>query len=71
MVASYTYAVRLMELPQGLFGVSMAVFLLPTLAGLSAEEKDGEFRATLGEGIRHLLFINGLMMWVLVLLVMN
>ncbi|MBR90317.1 MAG: murein biosynthesis integral membrane protein MurJ [Verrucomicrobiales bacterium] len=68
VVASYTYAVRLMELPQGLFGVSMAVFLLPTLAGLSAEEKDGEFRATLGEGIRHLLFINGLMMWVLVLL---
>ena len=61
VVASYTYAVRLMELPQGLFGVSMAVFLLPTLAGLAAEKKEGEFQATLSEGLGHVIFINSLM----------
>ncbi len=61
VVASYTYAVRLMELPQGLFGVSMAVFLLPTLAGLAAEQKEGKFQSTLSEGLRHVIFINSLM----------
>ena len=61
VVASYTYAVRLMELPQGLFGVSMAVFLLPTLAGLAAEQKEGEFQSTLSEGLGHVIFINSLM----------
>ncbi len=35
IVASFEYAVRLMELPQGVFGVSLATFLLPTLAGLA------------------------------------
>ena len=61
VVASYTYAVRLMELPQGLFGVSMAVFLLPTLAGLAAEQKEGKFQSTLSEGLGHVIFINSLM----------
>ena len=61
VVASYTYAVRLMELPQGLFGVSMAVFLLPTLAGLAAEQKEGEFQSTISEGLGHVIFINSLM----------
>ena len=68
IVASFNYAVRLMELPQGIFGVSLATFLLPTLAGLAAEKKMGEFRATLGQGLSHLIFINGLMTVLLVVL---
>jgi len=68
IVASFNYAVRLMELPQGIFGVSLATFLLPTLAGLAAEKKMGEFRATLGQGLAHLIFINGLMTVLLVVL---
>ena len=58
VVASYGYAVRLLELPQGLFAVSMATFLLPTLAGLAAEKKYGDFRTRIDEAARHLLFLN-------------
>src|SRR5262249_32622627 len=35
--AWFDYAVRLMELPQGMFGISLATYLLPTLSGLAAE----------------------------------
>ncbi len=58
VVASYGYAVRLLELPQGLFAVSMATFLLPTLSGLAAEKKYDEFRGQLDDAARHLLFVN-------------
>jgi putative peptidoglycan lipid II flippase len=58
IVASFDYAVRLMELPQGMFGISLATYLLPTLAGLAAEKKYPEFRATLGQGLSHLVFMN-------------
>jgi putative peptidoglycan lipid II flippase len=58
IVASFNYAVRLMELPQGLFGVSLATFLLPTLAGLAAEKRYPEFRALLRQGLGTLLFAN-------------
>jgi putative peptidoglycan lipid II flippase len=58
VVASYGYAVRLLELPQGLFSVSLATFLLPTLAGYAAEKKYGEFRADIDQAARHLLFVN-------------
>jgi putative peptidoglycan lipid II flippase len=58
MVASFDYAVRLMELPQGVFGISLATFLLPTLAGLAADKKFPEFRKTLGQGLNHLVFAN-------------
>ena len=58
IVASFDYAVRLMELPQGLFGISLATYLLPTLSGLAAEKKFPEFRTTLGQGLRHLVFLN-------------
>lgn len=58
IVAAFGYAVRLMELPQGVFGVSLAMYLLPTLSGLAAEKKFPEFRATLREGLGYLLFIN-------------
>ena len=58
IVATFDYAVRLMELPQGLFAVSLATFLLPALSGLAAEKKFPEFRSTLSEGLGHLMFIN-------------
>lgn len=56
--AWFDYSVRLMELPQGIFGISLATYLLPTLAGLAAEKKFPEFRATLGQGLGYLAFGN-------------
>ena len=58
VVASFQYAVRLMELPQGLFGVSMATYLLPALSGLAAEKKYPEFRRELSQGVSYLVFVN-------------
>jgi putative peptidoglycan lipid II flippase len=58
IVASFNYAVRLMELPQGMFGISLATYLLPTLSGLAAEKNYSEFRATLRHGVGTLLFLN-------------
>jgi putative peptidoglycan lipid II flippase len=58
IVASFNYAVRLMELPQGLFGISLATYLLPALSGLAAEKKYPEFRSTLQQGVGYLIFIN-------------
>ena len=58
IVASFQYAVRLMEFPQGLFGISLATYLLPTLSGLAAEKKYPEFRATFRQGLGYLIFVN-------------
>ncbi len=58
VVSSFTVAVRLMELPQGGFGISLATYLLPTLSGLAAEKKYPEFRAALSHGLSWLLFVN-------------
>jgi putative peptidoglycan lipid II flippase len=58
VVASFNYAVRLMELPQGLFGISLATYLLPTLSGLAAEKKFAEFRSELKQGVSYLVFAN-------------
>jgi len=58
IVASFQYAVRLMEFPQGLFGISLATYLLPTLSGLAVEKKYPEFRATLRQGLDYLIFVN-------------
>ena len=58
LVAAFTYAVRLMEFPQGIFGISLATYLLPTLSGLAAEKKYPEFRQTLAQGIGWLMFAN-------------
>ena len=60
IVASFEYAVRLMELPQGVFGVSLATFLLPTLAGLAAEKQFPEFRENLRRGMGYLFFVNAI-----------
>ncbi|HTX21764.1 MAG TPA: murein biosynthesis integral membrane protein MurJ [Candidatus Aquilonibacter sp.] len=68
IVASFNYAVRLMELPQGMFGISLATYLLPTLSGLAAEKKYSDFRATLRHGVSTLLFLNLLAAILLVVL---
>jgi putative peptidoglycan lipid II flippase len=56
--AYFNYAVRLMELPQGVFGISLATYLLPTLSGLATDKKYDEFRSTLNQGVDHLMFVN-------------
>lgn len=58
IVARFSYSVRLMELPQGMFGISLATYLLPTLSGLAAEKKIPEFRQTLSQGLSYLSFAN-------------
>jgi putative peptidoglycan lipid II flippase len=58
IVASFNGAVRLMELPQGMFGISLATFLLPTLSGLAVDKNYPEFRATLRNGLASLIFVN-------------
>jgi putative peptidoglycan lipid II flippase len=58
IVAAFNYSVRLMEFPQGVFGVSLATYLLPTLSGIAAEKKYPEFRATLRQGLDYLLYLN-------------
>jgi putative peptidoglycan lipid II flippase len=58
VVASFQYAVRLMELPQGLFGVSLATYLLPTLASLATDKNYDGFRSELRQGIGYLIFTN-------------
>ncbi len=58
IVASFDYAVRLMEFPQGIVGISLATYLLPTLAGMAAEKNYAEFRSTLRQGLGYLVFIN-------------
>ena len=58
IVSSFNGAVRLMELPQGMFGISLATFLLPALAGLAADKNYPEFRATLRNGLASLMFLN-------------
>jgi putative peptidoglycan lipid II flippase len=58
IVAAFNYAVRLMEFPQGVFGISLATYLLPTLSGLAAEKNYEGFRATVRQGLEYLLFAN-------------
>jgi putative peptidoglycan lipid II flippase len=68
IVSSFNGAVRLMELPQGMFGISLATFLLPTLSGLAADKNYPEFRATLRNGLASLMFLNLLASVLLVVL---
>lgn len=58
IVASFQYAVRLMELPQGMFGASMATYLLPTLSGFAAEKRYDDYRNVLVDGLSHLALVN-------------
>lgn len=58
VVASFDYAVRLMEFPQGIFGISLATYLLPTLSGLAAEKNYAGFRQTYRDALGYLVFVN-------------
>jgi len=68
IVAAYDYAVRLMELPQGLFAISLSTYLLPTLAGLATEKKFSEFNATYKQAVGYLFCTNWLASILLVVL---
>lgn len=58
IVSTFNYAVRLLELPQGMFGISLATFMLPALSALAADKKYDEFRDTLRQGLGHLAVAN-------------
>ena len=58
VVASFEYAVRLMELPQGVIGISLATFLLTALSGLAAKKDFRAFQSTLKEGLGYVIFAN-------------
>ncbi len=58
IVSSFNGGVRLMELPQGMFGISLATYLLPTLSGLATDKNYKEFRSTLKHGLATLIFLN-------------
>jgi putative peptidoglycan lipid II flippase len=58
IVSIFYYATRLMEFPQGMFGISLATYLLPTLSGLASKKDYGEFRSTLKQGLGYLAFVN-------------
>jgi putative peptidoglycan lipid II flippase len=58
IVGQFQYAVRLMELPQGVFGLSLATYLLPTLSGLAVDKNYAQFRTTLRQAAGHVLFVN-------------
>jgi putative peptidoglycan lipid II flippase len=58
IVSSFNGAVRLMELPQGMFGISLATYLLPALSSLAADKNYPQFRATLRHGMATLIFLN-------------
>ncbi len=68
VVASFDYAVRLMEFPQGIVGISLANYLLPTLSGLAAAKQYPEFRATLRQGLSYMMYVNGLASVLLIVL---
>jgi putative peptidoglycan lipid II flippase len=58
IVSIFYYATRLMEFPQGMFGISLATYLLPTLSGLASQKNYPEFRTTLKQGLGYLAFVN-------------
>lgn len=58
IVSIFAYATRLMEFPQGVIGISLATYLLPTLSTLAIEKKFADFRATLRQAMSYLIFAN-------------
>ncbi len=57
-VSWLNYAFRLMYLPIGLFGASIATAAVPTLAGFAAREDHAGLRATISSGLRLMLMLN-------------
>lgn len=56
--SEFSYATRLMEVPQGVFGISLATVLLSTLSGLAVEKNFAGFRSMLRQGLAHVFFVN-------------
>ncbi len=52
------YAFRLMYMPIGLFGISIATASLPTIAGHAASRDDPGIRQALSSGLRMMLMLN-------------
>jgi putative peptidoglycan lipid II flippase len=57
-VSWLNYAFRLMYLPIGLFGVSIATAALPDISRHAARESLGEMRDTISRGLRLMLMLN-------------
>ncbi len=57
-VSWLNYAFRIMYLPIGLFGVSVATAALPSLSAQAAREDLSEMRRTLSSGLRLMLMLN-------------
>ncbi len=55
--AALNNADRLMELPQGVFGVSLATYMLPTLSAIAARGIMDDFRAEISRAMRFLMTI--------------
>jgi putative peptidoglycan lipid II flippase len=51
------YGMRLIQFPLGIFGVALAMAILPTLSAQAARGALDELRTTLGFGLRMILFI--------------
>lgn len=51
------YGMRLIQFPLGIFGVALATAILPTLSAQAAKGAHAELRATVGFGLRMILFI--------------
>jgi len=55
--AALQYAVRLMLIPIGIFAQAMGIAILPTMAGQAAAGQRKEFRSTLSQALRTILFV--------------
>jgi putative peptidoglycan lipid II flippase len=57
-VSALNYAFRLMYLPIGIFGVSIATAVVPTLSRHAAKNDAGGMRDTVSSGLRMMLMLN-------------
>ena len=57
-VSWLNYAFRLMYLPIGLFGVSIATAAMPTIAAMAARDDHAGMRDTVSSGLRMMLMLN-------------
>jgi putative peptidoglycan lipid II flippase len=57
-VSWLNYAFRLMYLPTGLFGVSIATATVPAVSRHAAQQNEGAVRATLADGLSLMLVLN-------------
>src|SRR6185295_299474 len=57
-VSWLNYAFRLMYLPTGLFGVSIATAVIPAVSRCAARDDDAGVRATLAEGLSLMFVLN-------------